>query len=195
MARPTKTGLDYFPVDVNLMTDRKLRKAKIAHGPLAILVYMGLLTIIYRDRGYYVRYATADQEDVAMDIMDLLGPGAPDVDTIGKIIGILITSGLFDKNQASQGILTSVRIQQTYYKACGDRRTTEVRQSIWLLDTEEMIALSRRNPISKQARRWQQMQQKKQKETKEEKADTAKREAIMAKLDQNDIDFINHLRD
>lgn len=195
MARPTKTGLDYYPIDVTLMIDRKLRKSKITYGPVAILIYISLLTIIYRDRGYYIDFKESDKEDVALDIMELLGPGAPDVDTILKIINSLITSGLFCKDQATRGILTSVRIQKTYYKACGDRRKTTVLQDIWLLDTDEMIALSKRNPISKQAISWQQKEQSKVKETKTDKADTAKRKEIMAKLDKADIDFINNLRD
>lgn len=53
MARPKKTGLDYFPFDVDFFHDRKIRALKGKYGSDGILAYQYILCEIYRDKGYY----------------------------------------------------------------------------------------------------------------------------------------------
>ena len=49
--RPRKTGLDWFPFEVGLLTDRKFRVPRAHHGRLAVLAYMAILSLIYADKG------------------------------------------------------------------------------------------------------------------------------------------------
>ncbi len=57
MARPFKQGIDYFPFDVELLSDRKLRRPKNKYGYLASVIYLALLCLIYKDKGYYLDYS------------------------------------------------------------------------------------------------------------------------------------------
>ena len=100
--RPRKMGLDWFPFDVTLLTDRKLRRPRAEFGSAAVLTYIALLSLIYRDKGYYLAYQGDGREDVALDVADLIGGAlAPDAlaqaDQIQKIIGALVDRGLFDR--------------------------------------------------------------------------------------------------
>lgn len=56
MARPRKDGLDYFPLDVNFLSDLKIKKIIRAYGAQAVAVVMSVLTTIYRDNGYFATY-------------------------------------------------------------------------------------------------------------------------------------------
>lgn len=63
MARPFKQGIDYFPFDVELLSDRKLRRPKNKYGYLASVIYLALLCLIYKDKGYYLDYSEDVREE------------------------------------------------------------------------------------------------------------------------------------
>lgn len=150
MARPIKQGLDYFPFDVDLINDRKLRKAKLKHGYQATMVYIVLLTLIYKDKGYYLDYGDDVQEDVILDVIDCMqGKYRPDIETVREIIHQLAEDRLFDLDSLGAGFLTSRRIQQIYYKAVSDRKTVSIDWDHWLLSEEDMKGLGSGNPILK----------------------------------------------
>ena len=56
MARPLKQGLDYFPLDVGFLQNLKVRKIIKAQGVKSIPVLICLLSNIYREDGYYLRW-------------------------------------------------------------------------------------------------------------------------------------------
>lgn len=58
MPRKIKKGLDYFPFDIDLFSDIKIRKLIKCQGAKAIAVYACLLCNIYRD-GYYMMWDRA----------------------------------------------------------------------------------------------------------------------------------------
>lgn len=148
MARPFKQGIDYFPFDVELLSDRKLRRPKNKHGYLASVVYITLLCLIYKDKGYYLDYSEAEREDVQLDILEhLQGKFQPTTETVREIIEDLVACGLFSHDLFSKNIISSHRIQCTYYKATADRKTANTDWGIWLLEEAEMRELSSRNPI------------------------------------------------
>lgn len=149
MAAPQKTGLDYYPRDVSVLKDRKFIKAKIKYGYLAIVVYDALLEMIYADKGYYLDYKTdEDKELVAWDILDSVRGKYPvEADTIYEVIGMLVECRLFSDYHFKQGIITSKRIQKTYYKCTVERKNVEVDKRIWMLDVGEMKALSTKSSI------------------------------------------------
>ena len=53
MARPPKTGLDYFPKDVDFYNDYKIMDLLEKYGPVGTIIYDVILTEIYRN-GYYL---------------------------------------------------------------------------------------------------------------------------------------------
>jgi len=149
VARPIKEGLDYFPFDVDLITDRKLRRVKIKYGPSAVMVYISLLCILYKDKGYYIDYFGENKEDVLWEVCEnLQGKYQPDVETVESIIEDLVACGLFDGDQfISRTIITSRRAQRTYYGATVDRKAANINYDYWLLSETEMKELSSRHPI------------------------------------------------
>jgi hypothetical protein len=149
VARPIKEGIDYFPFDVDLIKDRKLRRVKIKYGPTAVMVYISLLCILYKDKGYYIDYFGENKEDVLWEVCEnLQGKYQPDVETVESVIEDLVACGLFDEDHfISRTIITSRRAQRTYYGATVDRKTANINYDYWLLSENEMKELSSRHPI------------------------------------------------
>lgn len=149
MAAPQKKGLDYYPRDVGLLKDRKFIKAKIKYGYLAIVVYDALLEMIYSDKGYYLNYKTEEEKEaVAWDILDSVRGKYPvEAETIYEVIGMLVACRLFSHDYFKQGIITSKRIQETYYKCTVERKNVEVDKKIWFLSIDEMKAISAKSSI------------------------------------------------
>ena len=141
MAAPTKRGLDYFPCDTDLLGDIKLRKPKMKHGYLAPMVYISLLSLLYRDKGYYIDYR--DKDNVIWQVLiDLQGKHQPTQETVAEVIDDLVACGLFSGDLYRAGIITSLRSQTTYYKATVDRKTVDILSKYWLIDLEQMKELS-----------------------------------------------------
>ena len=49
MARPVKLGLDYFPTDTDILKNIKIRKLIRKYRELGFVLYLQLLTDIYRN--------------------------------------------------------------------------------------------------------------------------------------------------
>jgi hypothetical protein len=138
MAAPYKTGVDYYPLSVELLNDPKFIKLKIEYGPTCYAVYIALLELIYRDKGYYLEY----NEVVDYKIAQLLhGKGSPSARTVGKVILMMVDVGLFDRSHFNQGFITSRRVQRTFYMASLRRKNIVVDKDLWLLSIEEMQSL------------------------------------------------------
>lgn len=148
MARPDKSGIDYYPRDIGLHNDRKFRRVRLKYGYAAVAVYELLLDLIYSDKGYYIAYGEGDKEDIHWELLSALqGPELPKEETLAKIIDDLTNAGLFDGKMKERGFLTSRRIQETYYKVTQERKNVTVDTAIWLLSIDEMQALSGRSSI------------------------------------------------
>ena len=146
MARPYKKGVDYFPLDVDIMRDPKLIEPKLKHGYLAFCVYIALLTMIYKNEGYYVDYSK--KIEVLWGVSDLLqGKYQPEVGKIEEVVEDLVACGLFSRDHFDSKILTSKRLQATYYSATADRTSIDIDWDIWCLSEEEMSEISKRSPI------------------------------------------------
>lgn len=118
LARPTKQGLDYFPLDVGFFEDVKIRRLKKDCGNQAISILIAIFCIIYRDEGYYVEI----NSDVLFLIADMFGVSE---DTVEKIVEKAIQVGIFDSNKFhNYKILTSKGIQERYFSAAS--RKTQV---------------------------------------------------------------------
>lgn len=50
MARISKSGLDYFPLDVNFLQDRKVRRISSRHHAAGIAALTSLFCLIYNEQ-------------------------------------------------------------------------------------------------------------------------------------------------
>lgn len=126
MARPRKDGLDYFPLDVNFLSDLKIKKIIRAYGAQAVAVVMSVLTTIYRDNGYFANY----DEDLIFIIADEL---KLDDGYVKNVIEKLIEVDFLNKEQKEKNnILTSIGIQERYLKAC-ERRVKTILNATYAL--------------------------------------------------------------
>lgn len=128
MARPRKDGLDYFPLDVNFLSDLKIKKIIRAYGAQAVAVVMSVLTTIYRDNGYFANY----DEDLIFIIADEL---KLEDSYVKDVIEKLIEVDFLNKEQKEKNnILTSIGIQERYLKACERRVKTTLNATYSLIN-------------------------------------------------------------
>ena len=128
MARPTKTGLEYFPLDVDMDQDDKLFFIEAKHGLIGFAVVVRLLMLIYKD-GYYKQY-TEDKE--AFMLAKRL---SVEVNVLNNIINDCINEDIFNKKLFEQyGILTSRGIQKRYLEACARRKEVNIFKEYCLID-------------------------------------------------------------
>lgn len=131
------------------MSDPKLITARRKYGAAAIVVYLQLLVMAYRDKGYYLSYRDAERDGVIWAIKSevLSGRYEPDAEKIAEMINCLAACGLFDGDLFRQGIITSHRMQEHYYFATAARTNPEVRWELWLLTEDEMREISSRSVL------------------------------------------------
>lgn len=141
MARPVKSGLDYFPFDIDFFQDLRIRKLIKYQGGKAVTVYALLLCIIYKD-GYYSRW----DEELPFIISELSGY---DEAYIREVINCCMNIGLFSRSLfESDRVLTSKGIQLRYQKICALSRRACVISEFTLVSSEETAVYSEETPIN-----------------------------------------------
>lgn len=108
MARPLKKGLSYFPLDTDILSDRKIQRLSRRYGCNGIGVYVATLCEIYRDNGYYV----VCDADFCFDIAFRLGITEEEV---REVLVFSVQAHLFDGSLFEyRRVLTSASIQRRY---------------------------------------------------------------------------------
>ena len=132
MARPKKTGLDYFSMDVDIFQDLKVRKLlKRKGGARAFGVFMSIICLIYKE-GYYLDY----DEDTIFVVADDM---SEDEEYVRDVVKYCIEVGLFCKSMfEDHQILTSHGIQERYASAqMLSKRKYTIDSKFDLLTTDE----------------------------------------------------------
>ena len=134
MARPKRDGLLYFSLDTDFFyADRRIRALRSRFGSDGIVLYIYLLTEIYRE-GYCIRWST-DSIEAAMDELGFTEG------LIEQIMKFLVSRSLLQEVRTladSDTIITSPGIQRRYQEAAKSlRRDVTVNPEIWLLSAEE----------------------------------------------------------
>lgn len=132
MARTTKTGLEYFPLDSNFYNNRKIRRLLHSQGVTSLAVWTVVMCKIYEKDGYYLKY----DEDTCFDISDsIMGVSEGAVD---EIIKVALKVKLFDEELFQKyHILTSESIQKQYIEiASRSRRKYEIDKKYALIPLE-----------------------------------------------------------
>lgn len=87
------------------MSDPKLITARRKYGAAAIVVYLQLLVMAYRDKGYYLAYGDSDRDGVIWSIKSevLSGRYEPDAEKIAEMIDCLAGARAFRRRPVPAG--------------------------------------------------------------------------------------------
>lgn len=116
MARTPKKGLKYFPMDIDIFSDLKIRKLIKYQGGQAVTIYALLLCNIYKN-GYYIKW----DDELPFICSELTGF---DEAYISEVIKTCLSVGLFSQKLFREKILTSKSIQERYKTICSQCRRT-----------------------------------------------------------------------
>ena len=133
MARISKPGLDYFPLDVNFFQDRKVRRISNRHHAAGIAALTSLLCLIYKEKGFYVAWNQDTLFDISQEV-------CCEEEEMQAIIDDCLSVGLFDTYIYKEyGILTSQAIQEQYHKIITDsrRKYKLPLERFWLIKEEK----------------------------------------------------------
>jgi len=115
MARPTKQGIDYFPLDVQF--DDNMELYLLEHEAIGLSVFVTTLQLIYQNEGYYCK----NGKDFHLLIKKRINV---DTNKINDCINSLIDRGIFNAKLHKQyEILTSSGIQKRFFDAAKRKKT------------------------------------------------------------------------
>ena len=117
MGRPTKQGIDYFPMDTEFDDDLQLLIAEVGAEGLGIL--LTVWQSIYKGRGYYIisdeKFPLKIKQKCFSDVKNI-------INTVEKAVNI----GIFDISMfKNYNILTSRGIQKRYFDAAKKKLKVE----------------------------------------------------------------------
>ena len=129
MARPTKTGLDYYPMDVGFLRDKKVRLLRSEFGASSVLFVLYVLGKVYEGDGYFLRW---DKDELLLAADELREQPT----YISEVLQGCLTRSLFDERVFQMfGVLTSAGIQRRYLRGCEKRDVITIVSEYWLLNT------------------------------------------------------------
>lgn len=126
MARPLKSGADYFPLDTQM--DDKIELIEAEFGLVGFAIVVKLWQKIYAGRGYYCEW----NEEVALLFAKKNVVGC---NVVSEIISASIRRGIFDSSMYDKyKILTSKGIQRRYLEMTSRRTEIELDKRYLLID-------------------------------------------------------------
>ena len=121
MARPTKQGIDYFPVDVQF--DDKIELLIAEKGGNALAVIVTIWQLIYQNEGYYI----SNGKDLFLLVKRRI---MTDLEMIESVVKISLERGIFNNElHKKYKILTSKAIQKRYFEASKRKKTVNVNKN------------------------------------------------------------------
>lgn len=139
MARPKAKGVEYFPLDVGFLSDLKIRKIMLSHGPASIAVLIYIFAAIYKDEGYFMSIKDDEISLIALDTN-------LDADYVKQVINRACEVELFSfKIYDNFRILTSEGIQNRYLKITERRKSVKINADINLINADMMYTETRVN--------------------------------------------------
>lgn len=108
MARPTKQGIDYFPVDCQFDTKIEMYLVETEANGLAVLI--SLWQLIYSNEGYFIN----NDDDLCLLIKKRINI---DINLISNCIDVALKREIFNSNlNKKYKILTSKAIQKRFFE-------------------------------------------------------------------------------
>ena len=146
MARPRKTGLDYFPFDVDFFEDEKMVAIAGEFGIKGEITAVKLLCAVYRN-GYFMEW----NELLKMKMLRSLPGIGPEL--LEQIVNRLVKWGFFDKALFdSARVLTSKGIQRRFLNSA-KKRLQLAEYPYWLFPAEEIKVSATEMPQRKEKER------------------------------------------
>jgi hypothetical protein len=119
MARPSKQGLDYFPLEVDIFENEKIEAISGEFGAMGELAVIKLLCKIYKE-GYYIKWDHLVKMKIAKQL-----PGLSK-DELENLVTRLIEFEFFNEEQYRENnILTSAGIQARFIMATARRKSKD----------------------------------------------------------------------
>lgn len=127
-----KTGLEYFPLDIDFFMDEKIQFVSARFGTKGEAIAVRLLCKIYR-QGYYTEW----NDDMALLFAKSVGDGCRD-SCVKDVVHELLKRGFFDRGIFERfSILTSRGIQRRYFEAVVRRKGVAYEEDYILVDVEK----------------------------------------------------------
>lgn len=148
MARTQEQGINYFPLDVNFLSDTKIKILKAKYGMDGVMIWIYLLCAIYKE-GYYIK---ADEDFLLIAAGDL---GFTE-DKVEQVLTFLLKRSMFDEQVfESDAVLTSANIQERWLKAVESRakKTPITVNDYWLLTDEKTPSFVKRTHFDNSSRK------------------------------------------
>jgi hypothetical protein len=167
MARPTKKGVDYFPLDVYL--NSKIKFVEIKYGLIGFAIIIKLLQKIYGS-GYWCKF---DEDEKVLFSDDIKA----DVNLVSNVLDEALNRKLFDKGLFEKyEILTSIGIQERYQTIVKRRKEVEIEKEYLLIEGEFGINVdtNRVNVSNNKQSKVKKSKQNKSKEKKDEEPTSSK---------------------
>ena len=132
MARPIKSGLSYFPLDVDMDQDDKISVIEALHGIEGFGVVVRLLMKIYKE-GYFYNWTEREQLIFSRRVN-------VDINSTKQIVSDSLDEKIFDKTlYLDYGILTSAGIQKRYLDAITRRKEVTLEKRYLLINPHEYV--------------------------------------------------------
>ena len=138
MARPTKQGLDYFPLDTSM--DSKMELFEAEHGLIGFAFLIKIFQKIY-DNGYFCEWNEDEQLLLSKRIN-------ADINQVNVYINSALKRNIFNQELFNKyNILTSRGIQKRFLEACKRRKQIEIIKEVCLIDFDELQYQDFKNKI------------------------------------------------
>jgi hypothetical protein len=135
--RRGKSGLDYFPLDIDFFIDEKIEFVSAKFGVIAELVTIKLLARIYR-KGYFIEWG----DDLPYLYAKQFGETISH-ELIANTVEELVNRDFFDKKIFTKyKVLTSRGVQKRFLEATKRRKQTEIYKEYLLLSQQNVNILN-----------------------------------------------------
>ena len=132
MSRIKKRGLDYFPLDIDFLQNRLVRRIMKREGDGALATLVSAFSCIYGGEGYYVLTAAFFYEDISANLYHQTA------EDVKRILTLAAEYGIFDVTLFREcGVLTSAGIQRQYLFSTKRRKSSAIDNRFNLITDEQ----------------------------------------------------------
>ena len=121
MSRIKKRGLDYFPLDIDFLQNRLVRRIMKREGDGALATLVSAFSCIYGGEAYYVLTDAFFYEDISANLYHQTA------EDVKRILTLAAEYGIFDVTLFREcGVLTSAGIQRQYLFSTKRRKSSAI---------------------------------------------------------------------
>ena len=132
MSRIKKRGLDYFPLDIDFLQNRLVRRIMKLEGDGALATLVSAFSCIYGGEGYYVLTDAFFYEDISANLYHQTA------EDVKRILTLAAEYGIFDVTLFREcGVLTSAGIQRQYLFSTKRRKSSAIDNRFNLITDEQ----------------------------------------------------------